>query len=376
MKVTGFVEPTDKNNDQERVNSVTSYEQQMLTKFSGPASFDHLRYVIAIASGLAVGLMLLARLALITAMVGMVNHTALYQLEHPNSSAEDFFPEDYVEVGEFVWTNEVQQIVISGYMITYTLPQFFTTRFAMSKGLRISVPVCLSICAASLLLTPLVAYYGWQWVLLLRLANALGASPVLPLMIEAVEKWFPKEDKATGVAIALFSNSLVFVLTPLISGYLASYHWTLTFYVPSGLISVFCIIWYLIVADSPKSSRLISQRELEKLSVSIQHSRGKSEVSESSTYKWYFMFKIPKFYPMTALWMLQSITSGGFLFLIPAYLARILKLPVDQNGFNHFVSHIGCTMCMLWSGPATRLLQGRFDMSVSAARNIVVLCCE
>lgn len=355
-------------------------------------SFDYLRYVVVIMSGVAVGAMLFARHAFTTAIVSMVNHTALYELEHPNSSAKEFFREDYVEVGQFVWSNEIQQIILSGYMISYTLPQFFTTRFAMNRGLKLSIPVSLTICSVSLLLTPLASHWGWQCVLLLRLVNGLGASPLLPIMINAIENWMPKSETTSGVAIAQFSCNLVYGATPLVSGYLASKHWKWTFYAPASVMLVFCIIWYSIVADNPKSSKLISRRELEKVvgSTSFQHKQQESIANADnedkqtpeqdpvagSEYPWYFMFRLRQFYPLVVCWVLQCCTSSGFVFLMPAYLTRILELPVDQIGYINFISQIGCTVCMLWSGPVTHIIQTSFNLSLTAARDVVVVLCK
>lgn len=384
MKPPILVKQKENSNKEKNVELGLPSQTEVLTR-RADSSFDHLRYVVILAAGLAVGLMLFARMALTTALVSMVNHTALYELEHPNSSAEDYFPEDYVEVGEFLWTNEVQQLVISAYMVVYALPQFLTSRLAFNKGLRISVPFSLSICALSLLLTPLVAHWGWQWVLLLRLANALGASPILPMMILAVEKWMPPENKVNGFAIGQFACNLIFATVPLTSGYLASMHWSYSFYVPAAIILAFCVIWYLIISDSPELSKLISRNELKKIKESETLAETKNPATQSSSskttgsaneYPWYFMFKIPKFYPLVVVWALQCSSNNVFMFLMPAFFKRILELPVDQIGYLHFISQLGLLVCMLWSGPATKWLQKRFNLSLSVARKTIVLLCR
>lgn len=84
-------------------------------------SFHHFRYIVVLLSGLAVGFMSLLRLNITVAILNMVNQTQIYMEENPGANLEEYFGEGYVEVGEFDWTNEKQQLIISYYMIAYTV---------------------------------------------------------------------------------------------------------------------------------------------------------------------------------------------------------------------------------------------------------------
>jgi hypothetical protein len=85
-------------------------------------SFHHFRYVLLLCSGIAMGLMMVMRLSVTVAMIGMVNHTQLYINEHPNATTqevkENFHP-DYFEIGEFDWNHEIQETIITCYMVSF-----------------------------------------------------------------------------------------------------------------------------------------------------------------------------------------------------------------------------------------------------------------
>lgn len=84
-------------------------------------SFHHFRYVVVFLCGLSLGLMSFCRLSITVAILNMVNQTQIYHEENPDANLVEYFGENYVEVGEFDWSNEKQQLIISYYMIAYTV---------------------------------------------------------------------------------------------------------------------------------------------------------------------------------------------------------------------------------------------------------------
>ena len=105
-------------------------------------SFHHLRYVLLVSSGVAMGLMMVMRLSVTVALIGMVNHTQIYMNEHPNATAqeiEDNFQPGYSEIGEFDWNNEMQETIITCYMVSssvqYRLRLFHSREFILPLSL-------------------------------------------------------------------------------------------------------------------------------------------------------------------------------------------------------------------------------------------------
>ena len=352
--------------------------------------FHYYRYLVVVMCGTIMGLMLMLRVTITVAMVSMVNHTSLYIMEHSNSSQQDlenFFPLGYVETGEFDWTNEIQQTIFSGYMISYTLPQFFATRLTMRYGLSYGIPISLAACALSNILTPLLSYWGWQISLLLRLLNGLGASAILPSMINAIEIWIPPGDTAKGVVLFQFVVNIIYALSPLVAGFLTSIHWKWTFYVPGLVGLLFSFLWWLIVANTPEESKAVSQQELNyinKIDDQEQVASGEKGAQKASIKRgalrsdlpWHFMFRLKEFYSLTVTWSLQCATFGGFLFLLPTYMNRVLKIHVEEIGQVMFYVQIGTIFCMLWPHPLASFFQRRFNFSLSSARSTTVFLCQ
>lgn len=97
------------------------------------SSFHHYRFVIAFLGGLAVGFMSLLRLNITVAILNMVNQTQIYLEEHDQADLVDYFGEGYEEMGEFDWDNEIQQQIISYYMLAYTVSLFLGVNDVFKK---------------------------------------------------------------------------------------------------------------------------------------------------------------------------------------------------------------------------------------------------
>lgn len=109
-----------------------SFDIHNVRKISAPEptrrfnnSFHYFRYIIVLMGGMSVGFMSFLRLNITVAILNMVNQTQIYVEEHQQGAdLVEYFGEGYREVGEFDWNNERQQLIISYYMIAYTVSTY------------------------------------------------------------------------------------------------------------------------------------------------------------------------------------------------------------------------------------------------------------
>lgn len=360
--------------------------------------------------GMSLGLMILMRLNITVAILNMVNQTALYMEEHPNRTIDDFLDEGYSLGGDFDWNNEIQQMIMSWYMIAYTLPQVGATSLGMKIGGRFAAPISLLICAISTLLTPMAAYWGWQWVVALRLVNGLGAAAVLPMMIYLIEHWMPFEESSLGLTCAQLIFVIIMALNPFICGYLSAIHWIYAFYIPAAFVLAFCFLWILLITDRPDENPFVSQKELDlicgcsKIKIEDKHNHnhkhqqagavngdgdGKEtgrcgdidensagQLGEGSQVTWLDVLKSPTFYSYAFLWVFLCSTINAFFFVLPTYLRQFLKIGVSDNGTYCFIILSGSLLGVLWPHPISRIMETRTGLSVTASRRILysVVC--
>lgn len=100
-------------------NELPRFHEERTDRFNN--SFHYIRFIVISMGGLAVGFMSLLRLNITVAILNMVNQTQIYLDDEPGANLVEYFGEGYEEVGEFEWDNEIQQLIISYYMIAYTV---------------------------------------------------------------------------------------------------------------------------------------------------------------------------------------------------------------------------------------------------------------
>lgn len=352
--------------------------------------FHHFRILVIMMGGFSVGTMFLLRYNITVSILRMVNQTHLYMEEHPDRTIEDFLAAGYSPGGEFNWNNEIQHMIMSWYMVAYTLPQVPSTKLGNMLGSRLAVPISLTICGVSTLLTPMFAYWGWQWVIVLRLLNGLGASAVLPMLLTLVENWMPYSEISLGLSVAQTLTAVLSATNPLLAGYLSAIHWSYSFYVPGICTLVFCVLWLIFITDRPEDNFFISERELshicdckdpheEQVVPKKEASPKDGDDDDDSQYKpdsWVQMLKGPTLYAYIIIWCFYCSSYSGFNFVLPTYLRQFLKIKVAQNGMYCSIIQTGCILAAMWPHPVLKILQNNLGFSQTASRRITqtLLC--
>lgn len=371
-----------------RQQSFDSGEGKVGTKLRFNSSFHHYRFIVVMMAGFSVGLMYMLRYSITVSILKMVNQTALYLEEHPSKTYDDFIAEGYKPGGEFDWNHKTQQMIMSGYMITYTLPQFLTTKCGKIIGAKWAIPLFLVTCAASAIPTPIVAYWGWQWVLVMRLINGLGASAVLPMFINCVESWMPYDQTSLGLTLGQFTQAIISTAIPLFAGELAAIHWSWAFYGPAVIAIAFSFIWIFLVTDRPDENWLVSERELERIcGCSDEHDNCTSnskkatrdDEDEKTPQEPVSLLQIlgqHTIYSYMILWSIYCCTYTGFFFVLPIYLKQVLKTSVSEVGFYCTVVQSGCLIAVLWPHLLLTLLSSKLSASEIVARKVTctVIC--
>lgn len=367
--------------------------------------FHNYRFLVIMLGGSSAGFVFLLRYNISIAIINMVDQSTLWLHEHPNKTMQDYLDAGYLPEGEFDWDNEVQHMIMSSYMISYTLPQIMATRVGNLIGNRLATPIALTICAVSTLLTPAFAYYGYKYVIFLRLLNGIGAASVLPMMVGLIENWMPYNQLSLGITIALIIEAIFACLIPVVTGYLASIHWCWCFYGPAALTMVFVVLWLIMVTDRPENNWLTSGEEVARIcgcseedghDHSMRYDSSKLDPYRDAVEKnvtdsndnqnqpdektnisnWPLIFKEPSFYAYLLIWCCHCSSYSGFNFIMPAYLRQYLKIPISQNGLYCGIIQSGYILATVWPHSALRLFRDKLGLSETGSRRVInAICC-
>lgn len=361
--------------------ALTDRASKLSSRFNN--SFHNYRFIVVLMGGASYGLMLLFRYNINVAMLNMVNRTAVQlDLYGENGTFELYLPDvGSTDIGEFNWNNEIQHMIMSWYMISYTLSQIFTTKVGTIIGVRRAIPISILICSVSNLLIPVVAYGGWEYVIILRLMNGIGASAVVPLMLDLIETWMPDSQRFFGLTCAQLVSMMISASTFWVTGYLCNIYWSYAFYVTGTVGAIFSLICYILIADKPSQSWLISEKELQTINAGDRDNQaegGKDSIepqekqTAQSKATWVEVLFVPSFYIFNVFWCFQQISDALFNFISPTYLSQFLKIEVNENGRYCSIIQLGCIVAVLWPHQILKSLKDILKLSDTAANRTVI----
>ena len=77
-----------------------------------------------------------------------------------------------------------------------------------------------------------------------------------------VSMWVPEDERSAFISFAYVGGTFGSVITnPLCGLIIASMGWEAVFYVTGGISAAWCLVWLLLVSDSPEQSKMISEKE-------------------------------------------------------------------------------------------------------------------
>lgn len=230
-------------------------------------------------------------------------------------------------------------------------------------------------------LTPLIAYEGWKYVVVLRCLNGIASSITLPITLHLIEQWLPPNERAIGFLIVQQIGNSMTMSTPMFSGFLSSLHWKYSFYVPSGMALLYCIVWILITTDDICDNKLISSKE--RLYISTLRSIDSSKNEESAKtnnaqkYHWSYLFTIAPTYLFSFSWILVGFNGSTISsFIIPKYLHDTLDIDIQTNGLLTFLINSGQLITIPLIYFIVPFLSTRLSLSTSNARKLAMVICK
>ena len=224
---------------------------------------------------------------------------------------------------QFGWSESQVGIILGsfyfGYMITMTVGGYLADKYGGKKVLGYA----LLIWSLFTIITPLFAYQGLWWLILVRILMGLGEGVTFPSWHSIYARWIPFKERTRAVG---FTNSGIaagtlfgFAVAALI---IANYSWEWVFY-SFGLIGVFWyFFWNKIVTSYPEDNKYISKDEL----III-----KSEAPSKETAPKIPLSRLIRNTPFMAI-AIATFCNNWSLYTFLSYLPKYINAPVAQGG--------------------------------------------
>lgn len=297
------------------------------------------RYTVALLCLLGLAISLAMRVNLSVAIVDMVNETAVR--EHAaNGSALTFFDPDACpgetvvrglggrKDGDFAWDKQKQGEILAAYYYGYVIGHFPGGMLADYFGGKIVFGVGILVSSLLCILTPASAWAGDYVLFANRLAQGAMQAGIVPTIQTLICRWAPDHERSKfsiiflglygGMAVSMAATGAM-CATP--AG------WPLTFYVFGGVGLLWCLPWWLLVADSPAQHTNIDPAERRYIQATIQ-----SSAKQKLPVPWRSLLSSPAVWALVAFLVTLDVSFYLLVSSLPLYIADVLHFNVESNG--------------------------------------------
>ncbi|XP_045451418.1 sialin [Melitaea cinxia] len=339
------------------------------------------RYILAILGSIGMAIVYGLKVNLSVAMVGMLNHTAIHHAVH-NVKDEDNLTVSTGEIecaptgnmtnakeadGPFLWSSEVQGIILSCYFWGYFVSQIPGGRIAELFSAKWVMFFSVTINVVCTLLTPVMAEAHYVAVVFMRVGEGIGGGVTFPAMHVLLSKWAPPSERSVLAALVYAGTSLGTVISMLMAGVLtATLGWESVFYVMGGLSCAWCALWVWLVRDSPQTQPLISVEEREMIVTALG---GKKKMAVP----WKAVFTSG---PFLAILVAHACSNWGWYMLLielPFYMKQVLKFNMTENAVTTALPFLSLWFFSIGLSRGLDWLRNKGKITTTTARKIGTL---
>ncbi|CAF1023860.1 unnamed protein product [Brachionus calyciflorus] len=319
-----------------------------------PSLLCSVRFWLALLCFFLNGIHFMQRVNLSVAIVSMASFETV--LNETNSSytlsnSTDFIPTLDIKKS-FSWSKQNQGILLSAIFIGPFFTQIIGGWVALVVGPKLVLFLSVLFSSILTIITPLSANINFYGLLTVRILLGLSQGVVTSSINLLWAHWAPPLERSTLLAISnsgsLIGNALTFLIGGVLcaSGFLGG--WPSIFYLTGFLGVIWCLLWILIVSDSPESNKWINAEEsnyiIEKTYDEVLKKEQKMKIP------WIKIFK-----SKSVLCLILSTLCGNFgisLFTtcLPTYMKEVLDFDIKLNGELSSIPFISCWIFIIFSG--------------------------
>ncbi|XP_074656227.1 sialin-like isoform X5 [Tubulanus polymorphus] len=315
------------------------------------------------------------RVNLSVALVAMVNLTAE---SHANETSEcpheitdnTTTPAPPTTQGEFNWTPEMQGIILGSFFYGYILTQIPGGWIAEKYGGKIPFGAGVLCTSVLTLVTPIAARTSWILLVVVRILEGIGEGVTFPAMHAIWGRWAPPLERSKLGSITYSGAHMGTVVSMPLSGLLCQYGfdggWPSVFYIFGSVSCVWCLVWFILIHDTPASHPTITAEEKHYIESTLGHIDGKKYTHPP----WKDIFKSMPNYAILVTHMCNNWGFYTLLTCLPTYMKEVLHFDIKKNSFLSAVPYLVFWVLAICSGQIADYLRFKGILSTTTVRKI------
>ncbi|XP_023940700.1 putative inorganic phosphate cotransporter isoform X2 [Bicyclus anynana] len=271
----------------------------------------------------------------------------------------------------FDWDQSTRDTILSSFFWGYIVLQIPAGMLAGRFGARLLILVSMLMTGLVNLLLPYAAVKGgWQAVCGCRIVMGLFQGLLYPSLHGLVGQWAPADERSRMGTIVYSGSQLGTILEMVVAGVLCdgSWGWPSVYYLAGVTCVVWALLWFLLGASNPGSSRLISKEERKY----IESSAGSHDVNEQKKMPvpWKGIWTSLPFWSILLAHSGQSLGFWTLLTEMPSYMDKVLGVDIKSNGLLSALPYVAMYILSFVFSWCAELMVNRKVCSLGTTRKI------
>lgn len=298
------------------------------------------RHALAILMTLGLTVVGNMRTTLRLSITAMVNVTVVEEQESEKEDStycpvpinQTHSPDQLSISGTFVWSYEIQGLVLGSFMwgsLFLQIPGAATAQRYGGKWLALSAIIWIAFFSC---LVPLVAPISPFLLIAFQFLGGLGEGIVLPCVLAMLGRWLPRAEVTFLTTLAFAGNTLGTIVGQLVIGPLCQtpWGWPTSFYVSALATIIWCVLWIMFAADSPEKNPRITNEEL--LFITLRVGKGVQARCNQRTPPWSSILADPAVWAVVASLLAYNWIFYTAFLSFPKYADQVLHVSIPNYG--------------------------------------------
>ncbi|EFA02691.2 hypothetical protein TcasGA2_TC008412 [Tribolium castaneum] len=268
----------------------------------------------------------------------------------------------------FAWDENQRQELIGIFFWGFALTKIPSGRLAEVIGSRKVTGYSMLLASLLTILTPWISYSNYYILLSSRVLMGFLVGASWPAVMPLAARWVPPHEQTIFIS-CIASTAVGAGIAFQVSGFLISaLGWKSVFYVFGGVSTLWSLLWFGLIYDSPQQHPRISQEEKDLIESQIRDVKIRNV--RLSEIPW---ISILTSGPVWAIAAGQIAVFFGYMTLsneIPSYMDQVLHLEIKQIGIFAGFPYFGAYFLSLASSHFADYLRKSGKLSTTAVRKI------
>ncbi|ESO98465.1 hypothetical protein LOTGIDRAFT_142938, partial [Lottia gigantea] len=295
------------------------------------------------------------RVNITVALLLMTKNTSFYYVNNSSNGSN----------AEFNWDFSIQGYILAASYLGNCLTQLPSGLLARRFGGKNVFGVGILVYSLLSLLNPFLSHHSVYLLIISRFIQGAFEGFTYPTVLEMWSKWAPQQEKTFLVSISFAGTGIGNVFGLIFSGIVAKYlGWQAVFYLTGGISSLWCIVWFIIISDTPESHPSINHSELSYIQENIERNLKQRPIP------WINLLTSLPFWAIVIIHFSCDWGTITWMTELPSFMETIYAFDYEISAFLAALPSAAFSVGSFTMGKLADIIRTRYNVSTTIVRKL------